>query len=66
MAKVGLFGLDPYVRRELTEAFADELMRTGFDAHWAPSKRGVALESLIDLVCINDDPRLNPPLISSE
>lgn len=55
VAKLGLAALDAHVWRQLTDAFADELMRSGFKVDWEPSERGLALEELIDLVCINDD-----------
>ncbi|MGE0598592.1 MAG: hypothetical protein AB7J35_02035 [Dehalococcoidia bacterium] len=59
VALVGLSGLDAHVRRQLTEAFADELQRTGFDSQWKRNARGLALEALIDLVCINDEPAVD-------
>ncbi|MGE3075796.1 MAG: hypothetical protein AB7N24_18920 [Dehalococcoidia bacterium] len=58
VAQVGMFGLSPAIRSELTDAFADELLATGFEAEWKPNARGGAIESLISLVCVEDDPRL--------
>ena len=58
VAEVGLFGLSAETRSELTDAFADELQRTGFDTNWKANERGLALESLISLVCLEDDPRI--------
>lgn len=55
IVKIGLAGLPAHVRRELTDAFADELVRTGFRADWSHNRRGLALEALIDLVSINED-----------
>jgi hypothetical protein len=52
---LGLAALSPYVRRELTDAFAEELMRSGFQKDWSPNPQGLRLEALIDLVSINDD-----------
>ncbi len=55
VVQAGLDQLPADVRRELTDLLADELLTTGFDSNWRPNKRGLALECLIDLVCINDD-----------
>lgn len=55
VAKLGLAGLPAHVRRELTDAFANELVGSGFERDWKPNKRGLALEELISLVCINED-----------
>ncbi len=55
VARLGFAGLSARVRRELTDAFANELVGSGFERDWKPNKRGLALEELISLVCINED-----------
>ncbi len=55
VAERGLAALDSHVRRQLTDASAEELVRTGFAEDWAPNARGLAIEELIGLVCVNED-----------